>query len=168
AQNVMRCAEAEFAFRMARDLPARSTPYLVEDVMAAVSALHPEVEIPDSRYRDFSKVGAAQLVADGACSAWLATAPAAPEQWRGLDLAIHEVVAQRNGVEAGRGSGRNVLGDPRVALTWLANELNAQGEQLRAGDLVTTGACVGPMDVAQGDRMVVDFGMLGVVEVAFF
>lgn len=168
ANNLMRCAEAEFAFRMARDLPPREEPYTVEEVMAAVSHLHPAVEIPDSRYADFARMGAAHLLADAACALWLATGPAAPESWRQLDLVDHEVVAYRNGVEAGRGTGRNVLGDPRVALAWLANELHGQGEQLRAGDLVTTGACVAPMDVNSGDAMHVDFGVLGVVDTYFF
>ncbi|WP_016835813.1 2-keto-4-pentenoate hydratase [Herbaspirillum lusitanum] len=166
--NAMRCAEAEFAFRMAQDLAPRKTPYTVDEVMAAVGHLHPAVEIPDSRYADFAKVGAAQLIADAACGLWLATGPAAADDWRKLDLVSHEVVAYRNGAEAGRGTGRNVLGDPRVALAWLANELNAQGEQLRSGDLVTTGACVPPMDVNAGDAMHVDFGVLGVVDVHFY
>lgn len=167
SHNAMRCAEAEFAFRMARDLPPRNAPYSVDEVMAAVSELHPAVEIPDSRYVDFAKVGAAQLVADAACGLWLATAPAASDDWRKLDLVAHEVVAYRNGAEAGRGTGRNVLGDPRVALAWLANELNTQGEYLKSGDLVTTGACVPPMAVNSGDTMHVDFGVLGVVDVHF-
>ena len=37
------------------------------------------------------------------------------------------------------GHGKNVLGDPRVALTWLANELRGLGIPLRAGEVVTTG-----------------------------
>ncbi len=168
SNNVMRCAEAEFAFRMASDLPPRDEPYTPTEVMSAVSHLHPAVEIPDSRYADFAKVGAAQLVADAACALWLATGPAAPEDWRKLNLVDHEVIAYRNGAEAGRGTGRNVLGDPRVALAWLANELHAYGEQLRAGDLVTTGACVPPMDVNVGDTMHVDFGILGVVDTYFY
>jgi 2-keto-4-pentenoate hydratase len=166
--NVMRCAEAEFAFRMAADLPGRRAPYGVEEVLAAVGDLHPAVEIPDSRYLDFSIVGAAQLIADGACGRWLATGPAAPQSWRAIDLVDHQVVAWRNGLEAGRGSGRNVLGDPRLALAWLANELIVRGAHLKAGDLVTTGACVAPMTVIAGDAMHVDFGALGAVDTFFY
>jgi 2-keto-4-pentenoate hydratase len=166
--NNMKVAEAEFAFRMGSDLPERGTKYSVDEVMSAVAGLHPAVEIPDSRYHEFAKVGAAQLIADAACGRWLATGPAAPEGWRGLDLVAHEVVAWRNGQEAGRGTGKNVLGDPCVALTWLANELHVHGEHLRKGELVTTGACVAPMDVIAGDTMHVDFGLIGNVDVAFY
>src|SRR5262249_20817446 len=62
--NHMRVAEAEFAFRMAVDLPPRATLYAVDEVLARVATLHPAIEIPDSRYVDFTAVGAAQLIAD--------------------------------------------------------------------------------------------------------
>ena len=39
--NRMRVAEAEFAFRMGRDLPPRAEPYGAEEVMDAVASLHP-------------------------------------------------------------------------------------------------------------------------------
>jgi 2-keto-4-pentenoate hydratase len=167
SSNVMNVAEAEFAFRMDSDLPPRGVPYAVDEVMKAVATLHPAIEIPDSRYTEFSGVGAAQLVADAACALWLATGPATTADWRKVDLVSHEVVAWRNGVEAGRGRGINVLSDPRIAMAWLVNELCAAGQYLRAGDLVTTGACVAPMAVAPGDAMHVDFGLFGTVDVAF-
>src|SRR5690242_11210657 len=43
--NRMRVAEAEFAFRMGRDLPPRATPYTVEEVLDAVAALHSAIEV---------------------------------------------------------------------------------------------------------------------------
>src|SRR5882724_1123983 len=51
-RNHMRVAEAEFAFRIAADLPPRTTPYGVDEVLASVATLHPAIEIPDSRYID--------------------------------------------------------------------------------------------------------------------
>ena len=47
------------------------------------------------------------------------------------------------------GHGKNVLGDPRVALAWLANELRALGITLRAGEVVTTGTCHPPLPMPQ-------------------
>ena len=49
-------------------LPPRAAPYTIEEVLAAVETLHPAIEVPDSRYEDFAKVGAAQLIADNACA----------------------------------------------------------------------------------------------------
>jgi 2-keto-4-pentenoate hydratase len=159
--NLMRVAEMEFAFRMAADLAPRAAPYSQSEVMAAVADLHPAIELPDSRYEDFARVGAAQLIADNACAHLFVLGPAAPAAWRGMDLAAHPVSAQLNGDPAGEGSGANVLGDPRIALFWLANELCRHGMTLGAGQVVTTGTCVKPVPIARGDRVIGDFGALG-------
>ena len=117
--------------------------------------------MPDSRYNDFARVGAPQLIADTACACWFVLGRATNEDWRARDLANHSVTAHKNGQSAGTGSGANVLGDPRIALTWIANELRTFGEGLRAGEIVTTGTCVAPVPVAPGDRVRADFGDFG-------
>jgi len=63
AGNAMRVAETEFAFRMARDLPPRSSPYSMQQTLDAVATLHPAIEIPDSRFADFVSAGTAQIIA---------------------------------------------------------------------------------------------------------
>ncbi len=164
--NLMQVAEMEFAFRMAEDLPPRAAPYTRDDVMGCVASLHPAIEIPDSRYNDFTAVGLAQLVADNACAHLFVLGPAVTADWRGIDLAAHPVRALKDGAVAGEGSGVNVLGDPRIALTWLVNELSRHGLTLKAGEVVTTGTCVKPVVIAAGDRIQGDFGLLGRVSVA--
>jgi 2-keto-4-pentenoate hydratase len=165
AGNLMRVAEAEFAFRLKRALGAREAVYGVPEVMDAVESLHPAIEIPDSRYENFAGVGAPQLIADCACAYWLAIGTAAVTDWRQLDLSAHEVRTTLNGNPAANGVGANVLRDPRLALTWLANELRTYGGGLRAGDWVTTGTCITPVAIAPGDRFHADFGALGAVGV---
>jgi 2-keto-4-pentenoate hydratase len=59
------------------------------------------------------------------------------------------------------------LGDPRIALTWLANHLSKRGIGLKAGDIVTTGTCITPLPIAPGDRVIAEFLGLGQVTVAF-
>lgn len=167
AGNGMLVAEAEFAFRMARDVPPRATPYTQDEVLAAVASLHPSIEIPDSRYRDFVSVGAAQLIADNACACYYVLGPATPFDWRTLDLSNHEVKATVNGELRGEGTGANVLGDPRIALTWMVNEISRVGETLRAGQVVTTGTCVAPVPIRPGDQVEVDFGALGTAQAHF-
>jgi 2-keto-4-pentenoate hydratase len=76
ANNIMNVIEAEFAFRMACDLPQRSAPYSIDEVIDAVESMHPAIEIPDSRYREFVAVGAAQLIADNACASYFVLGPA--------------------------------------------------------------------------------------------
>ncbi len=164
-QNLMKVAEAEFAFRMGKPLPPRPEDYSTQEVLAAVETLHPAIEIPDSRYTDFACVGAPQLIADNACACWFVVGPAAGVDWRRYDLSGHAVNAWRNDALAAQGTGANVLGDPRLALTWLANELRTHGIGLGAGETVTTGTCVLPQAIAPGDSIRADFGDLGSVAV---
>jgi 2-keto-4-pentenoate hydratase len=165
AGNIMRVAESEFAFRFGSDLPSRDRPYSQQDVLAAIDTLHPAIEVPDSRYTDFVRVGAPQLIADTACASWFVLGEAATAGWRARNLIGHPVSSYRNGSLAATGSGANVLGDPLIALAWLVNELSTFGNGLRAGQFVTTGTCVVPVPIAPGDHARSDFGDLGSVEV---
>jgi 2-keto-4-pentenoate hydratase len=165
--NRMRVVEPEFAFRMAQDLPPRAQPYTVDEVLAAVATLHPALEIPDSRYADFTRVGAAQLIADDACAHLFVLGQATAASWRGIDLARHRVQAVVAGRLEREGVGANVLEDPRLALTWLANELSGIGATLTAGQVVTTGTCCVPLEIAPGDAVRADYGVLGEVGLRF-
>ena len=167
AGNHMKVAEAEFAFSMGSPLPKRPEIYSVAEVLDAVASLHPAIEVPDSRYNDFTRVGAEQLIADTACACWFVLGQATGVDWRVRDLRQHSVTAYRNRTPAAQGSGANVLGDPRSALAWIANELSTYGDGLRAGDVVMTGTCLTPVPVSAGDSVKADFGEFGVLEVGF-
>ena len=162
--NIMNVIEAEFAFRMGQDLPPRKTPYTQDEVIAAVASLHPAIEIPDSRYNDFVSAGAAQLIADNACASYFVLGAATAIDWREYDLARHRVTVQVNGKLNREGLGENVLGDPRIALTWIANEMSLTGDMLRAGETITTGTCIIPAPVTAGNHVIADFGAFGRVE----
>jgi 2-keto-4-pentenoate hydratase len=165
--NAMLVAEPEFVFRLARDLPPRPAPYAEAEVMAAVGALHLGIEVPDSRFEDFATAGGPQLIADNACAHQFVLGPEAPADWREVDLAAHPVSAQVGGRYGREGIGANVLGDPRIALTWLANELAGHGPGLVAGHYVTTGTCMVPLEIRPGDAVRAEFGRLGSVGVRF-
>jgi 2-keto-4-pentenoate hydratase len=163
--NHMAVAEIEFAFRMGRNLEPRPEAYSVEEVLAAVETLHVGIEIPDSRYEDFAHVGAPQLIADNACAHYFVAAEASKANWRSIDLASHPVIGRVEGKIEQEGSGANVLGDPRIALTWLANELSRLGIMLQKGQTVTTGTCIPPLAISAGDLVTADFGSLGTATV---
>ena len=59
------------------------------------------------------------------------------------------------------GDGRAVLGDPRLALTWLVNEPSTLGAGLAAGQFVTTGTCMVPLEIEPDDRVQAGYGVLG-------
>jgi 2-keto-4-pentenoate hydratase len=166
AGNEMRVAEPEFAFRMAADLPPRRSTYTVQEVLDAVGTLHPAIEIPDSRFADFVSAGSAQIIADNACAHLFVLGAPTASDWRALDLVEQRPVMTLRGNRY-IGHGRNVLGDPRIALAWLANELRQLGITLKAGEVVTTGTCHPPLPIQPGDLFEADFGTLGRVSVGF-
>jgi 2-keto-4-pentenoate hydratase len=166
-RNRMRVAEPEFAFRFARDIASREAPYTVEETLAAVGSLHPAIEIPDSRFADFVHAGELALIADNACAHEFVLGGAAPPEWRSVDLASHPVHARVAGKVERDGSGANVLGDPRVALAWLVNEVSGLGITIKAGEVVTTGTTATPLPIGPGDSVQADFGPLGRVRMTF-
>ena len=163
--NKMRVAEAEFAFKMARDLSPRETPYSVVEVMDAVGAMHLSIEVPDSRFADFAVVGANQLIADNACAHDFYISHEC-ENWRDVDLSNHAVTGQTRSQNK-QGTGANVLGDPRIALAWLVNELSQMGTTLKAGEFVMTGTSTDPVPIEPGDKFIADFESFGRVSVQF-
>jgi len=93
--------------------------------------------------------------ADCAFHAWFVLGPEVPA-WRGLDLAQQPVRALKRDMVVAEGSGANALGDPRIALAWLANHLNSRGLALKAGEISATGSLSGHtdllLDANEGDR----------------
>ncbi|SDE68039.1 2-keto-4-pentenoate hydratase [Pseudonocardia oroxyli] len=159
----MRVVEAEFALVLGRDLGPDPTP---EQVVDAVSALHLAVEIPDSRFTGFARVGGPTLLADAACAGFFVLGPEVPRAAL-HDLDRRPTRIEVNGVEAGTGGGAAVLGGPLLALARLATVLHGFGAGLRAGEVVTTGTTTPPPVVGPGDEVRADFGELGEVRLSF-
>ena len=158
--------EAEFAFQFGDDLPPRKLRYDREEILAAVAAVVPAIEIVGCRFEGgFERLGAMQLVADmTAHSAFVRGQPV--RIWQGMDLRTHPVALRKNNRIVAKGVGANVLGDPIAVLEWAANHLSTLGEPILTGEIVTTGTCTGLTQASPGDRFVADFAELGVVEVS--
>jgi len=159
--------ECEFAFRFARDLPPRKAAYSRAEVLAAVGALIPAIEIVGCRFEGgLTGLGKARLVADMAANtAWVK----GPEQanWGAADPKDRSVRLYRDGKVVAQGIGANALGDPLNVLEWIANHLSTLGDGIKTGEMVSTGTCTGVTPIAPGETLVADFGDLGRVEVCF-
>jgi 2-keto-4-pentenoate hydratase len=166
AGNLMRVAEIEFAFCFGQRLAPRASGYTTPEVLDAVSTMHPSIEIPDSRFENFVTAGAPQLIADLACANLFVLGPGQSD-WRDFDYIDAAIQIKQNDVAVDPGFGRNVLGDPRIALTWLVNELSRLGIACEPGQFVTTGTCRVPVTVQPNDRIHADFGPLGRVTCSF-
>jgi 2-keto-4-pentenoate hydratase len=165
ADFLVRCAEAEFGFEMAADVPA-GPAYTADTIRDFIRAAIPSIEIVDHRYHDWQTVGAPSLLADNAIHGfWVEGEPHA--NWRHIDFASHPTALVVNGTKEFPGSGAAVLGNPLNVVAWLANELPKFGRLLRRGDKITTGVTTGIYLAVPGDHLAADFGELGRVEMAF-
>lgn len=165
--NRMRVAECEIVFRFGKDLLARPEGYSQDEVLAAIDAVAPGIEVPDSRFVNFEKAGEAQLIADCACCRDMVLGSFRPADARMKTLASLRVRAAVSDGRELEGIGSNVLGDPLAALVWFVNELSGVSQNLSRGQFVTTGACVTPIPVLPGQRVDADHGWLGRIGVSF-
>lgn len=140
-------AEAEVALVLKADL---HDPDISRDaVAAAVGSVVAAIEIVDSRITDWN-LAFADTVADNGSSAFFVLGRE-PRPLENLDLWTCGMVLEVNGEVVSLGAGAACLGHPLNAATWLARTLAVQGNALRAGDIVLTGA-LGPMvTIAPGD-----------------
>lgn len=157
--------EPEYAYVVARAMPACAQPYDADSVVPHLSALLPAMELVGGRYADITAVGVPSLLADNALNAGWVAGARRTEGWPELDLAAIEVRLVVDGVELATGTATNVLGHPLNVVAWLANELNARGTQLEPGDYVSTGTCTAVERVERGARVRCEFGELGAVSV---
>ncbi len=162
----MRALECEFAFTLGRDLAPGAAPFDEAAVLAAIADMHPAIEISDSRYTDWTRVGGPSLVADNCNDGAFVRGPPA-RAWRGTDLTRHQITLHVDDRVVAQGSGGEVIGGPLGILVWLANDLAAHGMRLGAGQVVTTGTCTGVVPVEPGARVRADFGNFGAVEAEF-
>lgn len=152
--------ETEIAFRLGRDLPARATPYSRDEVLDAVAAAFPVIEMVESRYTDPRAVGPMEALADCIAHGGLVCGPDVAG-WRGMDLPNLVVRQTAGGQVQVEKAGGNPSVDPVVPLVWLANALPGFGLPLRAGQVVTTGSCTGLLWVPGGQRITGGFAGFG-------
>ncbi|MGD9529124.1 2-keto-4-pentenoate hydratase [Pseudonocardia sp.] len=154
-------AEPEIVFTMGRDLTGPSVT--AADVLAATASVAVGIEILDSRYKDY-KFTTADVVADNTSAGrYVVGTPVSPV---GIDLRLVGVVLERNGVVVATASGSASLGHPAAAVAWLARALSAEGEGLKAGEVVLSGALTVAEPVRPGDVVVASIDRLGTVELA--
>ena len=146
--------EAEIAFRLGRDLPARAAVYDRAEVTAE-AALHPVIEVVDTRYADFRSLDRLSILADNFSNGGLVYGAAVPD-WEALDLGHTSITVTEDG-EPFADSAAGAARDPVAALVDFANLMNGRGGT-KAGTFVTTGSWTGMVFTKRGTRIVADFG----------
>lgn len=133
--------EAEIALTIGRDMPAAAGPHTAQSVAESIRAAAAAIELVDDQNADYAAISAVRLVANNSLNAGIVLGPAVAD-WQGLDLAALKGAMLIDGAVVADGSGADILGHPLNAVIWLANNLNARGGMLKAGDVVMCGSFV--------------------------
>lgn len=134
--------EAEVAFELGLDLDG---PVDLDSVRAAVLRVLPALEIVDSRVAGWDITFGDTVADNGSAGLYvLGENTAGTHDLAALDLPAVSMTLTKDSEQACSGTGAACLGDPVAALHWLAVEAHRQGDPLRAGQIVLSGA-LGPM-----------------------
>jgi len=155
--------EGEIAFVLKSDL--RGSAITPEQVIAATDYVCPAFEICGSRIARWD-IKIEDTIADNASAGLVVKG----QQRIKPELAALAEIAmsiRRNGAVVGEGKGAACLGNPAIAVAWLAEALTRLGDGLHAGDFVMSGALSRMLPVEPGDAFAADFGSLGSVSVSF-
>ncbi len=155
--------EVEVGFVLGADLPGAGCT--VADVLRCTDHVVAAIELIDSRIADW-KIRLPDTVADNASSAGLVLGTVRRKVDE-VDVAAIDATLHRNGTQVAAGRSDAVLGDPCIAVAWLARTVAAYGVRLEAGHVVLPGSCTRAYDVAAGDDVVAHFSGLGSVRLAF-
>ncbi|MBF6569322.1 MAG: fumarylacetoacetate hydrolase family protein [Candidatus Binataceae bacterium] len=156
-------AEPEIAFVLNQDLRGPGVTAL--DVIGATNYIVPVLEIIDSRVADW-KIKLPDTIADNAsCGKVVIGGPA--RRVDGIDLRLIGVVLEKNGEVIATGAGAAALGNPAIAVAWLANKLATFDQYLRKGELILPGSLTSAFDMKPGDHVCATFDRLGSVSVRF-
>jgi 2-oxo-3-hexenedioate decarboxylase len=154
--------ESEIAFLLARDIEGPTT---VASVLAATDVVFGAVDILDSRFEDF-KFTLTDVVADNASAGGFYLGPIARRPEELEDMRLIGCIVRVDGEVVMTAASAAVMGHPAAAVAWLANQLAAEGEGLKAGQLVFSGGVTAPVPVTAGGSVTFEFDGLGAIEIA--
>jgi 2-keto-4-pentenoate hydratase len=156
--------EAEVAFVLGTDLD-HDGPIDAAQVRDAMAYASPALEIVDSRIAGWD-IGIVDTVADNASCGLYVLGPSRvpPHDFVPAEVAM---TLQANGETVSSGSGADCLGDPLLAVAWLAMTVRDRGRPLRAGEVLLSGA-LGPMvTIEPASTHTASISPLGSVTAAF-
>ncbi|MBV9433057.1 MAG: fumarylacetoacetate hydrolase family protein [Hyphomicrobiales bacterium] len=153
--------ENELCVELSRDVSPGAS---FADVASAVSAIHPALEIIETR-GDFVGQIALALADNAQQFAFVLGPPVRVAKAGELSKRVAHV--RLNDVEIDEGRGDAVLGHPFNSVSWLATKLAEFGEKLRAGEFIMTGSFTRQFPISAGDRVETEFEGIGKVSTSF-
>lgn len=155
--------EGEIAFVLKADLAGGNVT--VDDVRNATDYVVASFEIVDSRVDDW-RIKLPDTVADNASTGrYILGEKRLPVD--AVNLSEIEMKLYKNEEPVGEGTGAAVMGNPCMAVAWLANCLWGYGVTLKAGEVILSGAFSAAPKAAAGDVFRAEFSHLGTVAARF-
>ncbi len=158
--------EAEVAFLLGEDLPARAQAYTRDEVLRAVRSCHPAIEVLESGLVDPVTADRMSMIGDLQMHGGFVYGAAVPD-WRSIDFTKETVTLAVDGSVRVEKTGSNTSGDLLRLLPYLANEGASRTAGLRAGQWITTGSWTGNIQAMARSSVDVVFSTLGRVGVRF-
>jgi len=155
--------EAELAFVLGDNLTGGNVSAM--DVRKATKYVVGAFEIVDSRVADW-KIKLADTVADNASSGRYILGKKRLKV-DAVELPSEHMILYKNGEKVQEGIGANVMGDPCVAVAWLANCLWGFGVPFKKGEVILSGAFSAAPAAVKGDVFRVEFKSFGTIDAEF-
>jgi 2-keto-4-pentenoate hydratase len=141
--------EVEFAVKLIADLPQNAAPFDRATVDKAIGSALVVFEILGTRFADRKMVSLHAYLADGNGNDAIVTGEEIAD-WRALDLAVLDVRLHVNGHEAAQSQAGAPFSQVLELVTALANHAALHLGGLKAGQVIITGARVGPVSIEAG------------------
>ena len=155
-KNQIHCkVEPEIAFVMKAGLQGHITRQAAYEAIGGVCCA---LEILDSRYKQFKYFSMEDVIADNSSSSYFVLGNPVQE-FHGLNLADLKMEMMINGELAQAGNSKDISGDPVQSIVELCELLQAQGLEVKPGDIILAGAAT--QAVALESKMEVKLNVQG-------
>ncbi len=155
-------AEAEIAFIMKKDLTGKDIT--LDKLIDAIDYAVASIEIVGSRVENWN-IKITDTIADNASASHFVLGET-KKQLADLDLVNCTMTMTKNGEIVSEGTGKACMDNPLNAALWLAQVMAKNGQPLKAGEILLSGA-LGPMaNISSGD--VVEATIEGLGSVSLF
>lgn len=158
--------EPELAVVLGEAIPARDAPYRLAAIAPRVVSLHAAIELVDSRFAGWPEVPPLWQLADGLSHGAFVLGSGIPADGLGqMRDAAYQL--RLNGETVLDGRGGHPGGDPALLLVEMINaHIQATGEGITAGEVITTGTFAGVVEMHAGQRATLSFTGIGEAELA--
>ncbi|MEM7216563.1 MAG: fumarylacetoacetate hydrolase family protein [Pseudomonadota bacterium] len=154
--------EFEVAFEIGEGVPPLDNGHTKETIASFISSAMPAFELIDDRDADYAHLDAMSILCDRCWCNGIVLGEMVHD-WQSLDVGNLQSEVIWNGVADETGNTGAALGHPLNSVAFVANHLQSNGKQLKAGEIVMTGSALKTRFPVTGDSIVYRVDGLGEV-----